>query len=111
MGFRSIAVAACLAFGACGPRKAELAKAEAIAEMRKHILATPALYGRAQYNPSSIPNLDEHIEQAIAKRNFGRMPSDAAGAKSLASNFAPAIWGAYLETPEEIGRASCRERV
>lgn len=102
-------IAACLALCACGPRKPALPKAEALPELRKHVLETPAVFGRANYNPPSIPDLDAHIEKAIETRNFGRMPSDAADAKRLAFVIAPNIWSHYLDTPE--GRAAVEARI
>ncbi len=102
-------IAAWLALCACGPRKPALPKAEALPELRKQLLETPAVFGRAIYNPPSIPDLDAQIEKAIETRNFGRMPSDAADAKRLAFIIAPNIWSHYLETPE--GRAAVEARI
>lgn len=106
---RVFRIAACLALCACGPRKPSLPKAEALPELRKHVLETPAVFGRATYNPPTIPDLDAHIVKAIEQRNFGRMPADAAEAKRLAFVIAPGIWGHYLDTPE--GRAAVEARI
>jgi hypothetical protein len=106
---RLLTITACLALCACGPRKPAFPKTDALPELRKHVLETAAVFGRAEFNPPSIPDLDAHIEKAIATRNFGRMPSDAADAKRLASIIAPGTWGQYLDQPE--GRAAIEARI
>jgi len=106
---RSVLTVACFALCACGPRKPSLTKSEALPELRKYVLETPAIFGRANYNPPSIPDLDAQIETAIEKRNFGRMPADAAEAKRLAFVIAPNIWSHYIDTPE--GRAAVEARI
>jgi len=106
---RSMTIAACLALFACGPRKPELSKAEALPKLRKYILETPAVFGRVIYNPPTIPDLDTQIENEIEKRNFGRMPHNDANAKHLATSMAATIWGRYLDTPD--GRAEVESRI
>lgn len=106
---RIFVIVASLAFCACGPRKPGLPKEQALPELRKYILETPAVFGRVIYNPQTVPDLDANIEKAIEQRNFGRMPADAAEAKRLAFSFAPGIWGKYLDTPE--GRAAIEARI
>ncbi|MBM3735024.1 MAG: hypothetical protein FJW39_04490 [Acidobacteria bacterium] len=87
----------------------EYSREDALAALRRAVLEQPALFGRADYNPPSIPNLDEAIEKAIKDRNFGKTPASAAEAERFGAMIAPRIWGVYLDTPE--GKAAFEARV